>query len=105
MFITNMASIGMHKVYHHLYNFGNTSLFISLGSPKRGYGVDAAGKVVRKCILPLGGTVDERVCGGAVYAQLFAVINKCLKDPSLLEQPPPVVKYNEGCEYHVPKPS
>jgi len=104
MFITNMASIGMHRVYHHIYNFGNTCLFFSLGTPERSYGVDVAGKVVRKRTLPVGVTADERVCGGAVYAQLFAAIKKCLKEPALLENPPEEVRYNEGCEYHASKP-
>ena len=104
MFVTNMASIGMHRVYHHIYNFGNTSLFFSIGTPDRSYGVDKDGKVVRKSVLPIGITADERVCGGAVYATLFACISKHLKNPELLEQPPESVKYNDGCEFHVPKP-
>lgn len=104
MFVTNMASIGMHRVYHHIYNFGSTSLFFSIGSPERSYTVDAGGNTIRKCILPIGITADERVCGGAVYAQLFAVMKKCLKSPEILEQPPEKVLYNEGCEYHQPKP-
>jgi hypothetical protein len=104
MFITNMASIGMHHVYHHLYNFGNTSLFFSIGTPERSYGVDSGGKVIRKSILPIGVTADERVCGGAVYAVFFAVIKKHLINPELLEEPPGTVKYNEGCEFHVDKP-
>ena len=104
MFITNMASIGMHRVYHHIYNFGNTSLFFSIGTPERGYSVDKDGKPVRKSTLPIGITADERVCGGAVYALLFACINKHLKNPELLETPPESVKYNEGCEYHRAKP-
>ncbi len=104
MFVTNMASIGMTRVYHHIYNFGNTSLFFSIGNPQRSYTVDAGGKVIRKCMLPIGITADERVCGGAVYAQLFATMKKCLRNPELLETPPAEVRYNEGCEYHVPKP-
>ncbi|MBE7015154.1 MAG: hypothetical protein E7419_08180, partial [Ruminococcaceae bacterium] len=31
MFITNMASIRMNYVYHHIYNFGTTSVFFSMG--------------------------------------------------------------------------
>ena len=81
MFITNNASIGLMRVYHHIYNFGDTSMFISMGV-----------------------TVDERVCGGAVYAKLFAVMKNCLRHPELLETPPEKVFYNEGCEFHVPKP-
>ena len=104
MFVTNMASIGMSKVYHHIYNFGNTGLFFSLGSPKRGYTVDANGNPVRQCVLPIGATADERVCGGAVYAQFFSVVNKCLKFPELLEHPPEEVRFCDGITYHVPKP-
>lgn len=104
MFITNNASIGLMRVYHHIYNFGNTSMFFGMGVPQRGYTVDAKGNVVRKCSLPVGVTVDERVCGGAVYAKLFAVMKQCLKHPEQLETPPEKVYYNEGCEFHVPKP-
>ena len=104
MFVTNMASIGMMRVYHHIYNFGNTSLFFSLGNPRRSYTVDAGGKVIRKCSLPIGVTADERVCGGAVYAKLFATMKHCLAHPEELETPPEKVYYNEGAEYHVAKP-
>lgn len=105
MFVTNMASIGMHRVYHHIYNFGNTSLFFSIGAPERSYSVDAAGNTVRRRILPIGITADERVCGGAVYALLFSTMKKCLNHPELLETPPETVKFNEGCEFHAPKPA
>ena len=104
MFVTNMASIGMTRVYHHIYNFGNTSLFFSIGNPERSYGVNAGGDVIRKCTLPIGITADERVCGGAVYAKLFATMKHCLAHPEELEAPPAEVRYNAGAEYHVPKP-
>lgn len=104
MFITNNASIGLMRVYHHIYNFGNTSAFFALGTPQRGYGVDVGGNVIRRCTLPVGVTVDERVCGGAVFAKLFAVMKRCLRHPEELETPPEKVYYNQGCEFHVPKP-
>ena len=105
MFVTNMASIGMTRVYHHIYNFGNTSLFFSIGNPHRGYTVDAGGQMIRRCTLPIGITADERVCGGAMYARLFAVMKNCLKNPEILETPPEKVYYNKGAEYHVDKPA
>lgn len=104
MFVTNNASIGLMRVYHHIYNFGNTSLFFSIGTPQRGYTVNAGGDVIRKCMLPVGITADERVCGGAVYAKLFAVMKSCLRHPEQLETPPEQVFYNKGAEFHVPKP-
>lgn len=105
MFITNNASIGLHSVYHHIYNFGNTGMFLAMGTPERGYTVDAKGNPKRWCNLPIGITVDERVCGGATFAKLFVVMKRCLKQPELLDNPPEKVYYNEGMEYHVPKPA
>ena len=104
MYITNNASIGLMRVYHHIYNFGNTSLFFGMGVPKRFNTVDGKGNVTRKCLLPMGITADERVCSGAVYAQFFAAMKQCLLHPETLENPPENVYYNEGAEYHVAKP-
>ncbi len=104
MFVTNMASIGMHNVYHHIYNFGNTTLFFSLGSPERSLAMGKDGKVVRRVYLPVGITADERICGGSTFAKLFTVMKQCLSHPELMETPPETVHYAPGCEYHVPKP-
>ena len=105
MFITNNASIGLMRVYHHIYNFGNTSVFFGMGVPKRFNTVDGKGNVVRKCQLPIGITVDERVCAGATYAKFFAVMKQCFLHPETLEVPPEKVFYNEGAEFHVEKPA
>ena len=104
MFITNNASIGLMRVYHHIYNFGNVGMFLGMGVPKRFNTVDGKGNVVRKCLLPIGITVDERICGGAVYAQFFAVMKQCLLHPEMLETAPEKVFYNDGVEFHVAKP-
>lgn len=103
LFVTNMASIGMHKVWHHIYNFGSTSLFMSIGTPERLAQADAEGKSRMKRWLPIGITADERVCGGAVYAGLFADMLQGLKHPEILEVPPESVRFDPKAEYHVEK--
>ena len=104
MFITNNASIGLHHVWHHIYNFGNVSAFFGMGSVLKEATVDAEGKVRMKRWLPIGVTVDERVTSGAHYAAFFADVVRCLNHPELLETPPETVRYDAGMEYHVPKP-
>ncbi len=104
MYITNNASIGLMRVYHHIYNFGNVGMFLGMGVTKRYNTLDAKGNVVRKCLLPVGVTVDERVCSGAEYAKFFAAMKQCLLHPETLEVPPETVRYNNGMEFHVPKP-
>jgi len=103
MFLTNNASIGLKSVFHHIYNFGNTSTFLAIGTPDRGFKMDAKGKPVRYATIPVGVTVDERICGGAIFSKMFTLMKQCLKTPKILETPPEHVYYNEGAEYHEPK--
>ncbi len=104
MFFTQMASIGMPAVNHHIYNFGTTSLFVSMGSVIRESTVGPDGKMVRKRYLPVGITADERICAGAMYARLVDRFMHYLANPSLLETPPETVRFEEGNEYSLPKP-
>ena len=102
MFITNNASIGLHHVNHHIYNFGNTSLFFGMGLVEK-VAVVADGQTRMKRYLPVGITADERVCSGAHYAGFFADMVRYLDHPELLETPPESVRFDPGVEYHVPK--
>lgn len=104
MFITNLASIGLPAVQHHIYNFGTCSQFISIGSVERTTQIDPKGNAVRKRVLPLGLVCDERIAEGAMYARMLALMSKLLNDPEQLETPPEKVFYDEGHEYHLPKP-
>lgn len=99
MFLTNMASIGMPAVKHHIYNFGTTSQFISIGAVERSVVPGPDGKPQRKRMLPLGIVADERICAGAVYAKMVARFNELMNNPALLEVPPESVQFEEGLEY------
>ena len=102
MFITNNASIGLHHVNHHIYNFGNTSLFFGMGLLERKC-VNDHGTLRMKRFLPIGITADERVCSGAHYAGFFADMEHYLEHPEELETPPESVRFDKHAEYHEPK--
>ena len=103
MYMTNNASIGLHHVYHHIYDFGTVSAFFGLGLVLKEATVDAEGRTRMKRWLPVGITVDERVTSGAHYAAFFADVTRCLNNPELLETPPESVRYDGDMVYHVPK--
>ena len=105
LFLTHMGSIGMPAVNHHIYNFGTTSLFFSMGSIQRVTEVGADGKAVRKRYMPIGVTADERICAGAVYARMVARVTDLINHPEQLEVPPETVKFEEGNEYSLPLPN
>lgn len=104
MYVTNMASIGMPALNHHIYNFGTTSLFVSLGFVQRETAVDPDGKPVRRRWLPIGITADERVCPGVLYARLMDRVTHYAHHPELLETPPETVRFEEGNAYSQPRP-
>lgn len=105
VFMTNNMSIGLHHVWHHIYNFGNVSLFLGMGSVLREAVMEPDGRVRMKRWLPIGITADERVCSGAHYSAFFADVKKGFEHPETLEVPPETVRFDPGVEYHVPKVS
>ena len=102
MYITNTASIGLHDVNHHIYNWGNVGLFFGMGTPEK-IAVVEDGKARMKRYLPMGITADERVCSGAHYARFFADMKHYLEHPELLEKAPEKIRFDQGLEYHEPK--
>ena len=88
LFITNMASINTGSVYHHVYDFGTTSVFISIGKPK--HKIKGSGE--KYTAIPLGVVVDERICAGVTFARAYSYLNKYLSDPTLLEAPPEEIR-------------
>ena len=104
MFFTQMASIGMPAVNHHIYNFGTTSLFMSMGSVIRENVAGPDGKLTRKRYLPIGLTADERICAGAVYAKMVSRLMYYINHLELLETPPESVRFEENNAYSLPKP-
>ena len=102
LFVTHMASIGMPAVNHHIYNFGTTSLFLSIGSVERTFIPGSNGQIIRKRYLPIGITADERICAGAVYAKMVNRMMHYLNQPELLEIPPESVRFEENNVYSLP---
>ncbi len=102
MYITNTASIGLHDVNHHLYNWGDVGLFFGMGLPEK-VAVVEDGTARMKRYLPIGITADERVCSGAHYARFFSDMKRYLENPEILETPPEKIRFDAGMEYHEPK--
>ncbi len=102
LYVTNNGSIGLHNPLHHIYNFGNVSLFFGMGTLVKEAIVEN-GKPRMRRMLPIGITADERVCSGAHYAAFFFDVIHYMDHPEELETPPEEVRFDPGVEYHVPK--
>ena len=83
-FLTNVGSLGIDSIYHHLYNFGTTSMFFSMGKKKKSYIYEDDEIQQEKCIT-IAFVGDERICDGYYYASSFKQLSRYLKKPELLE--------------------
>ena len=98
MFISNMGSIGLGggSPHHHLFEWGTTSLFVTMGILKR----------IRKTVgdvktytdtMEIGFTVDERITDGFYFTKSIKLFQDLLNNPELLTvrpilPPPPLTK-------------
>ena len=82
MFITNLASIQTSSIYHHIYEFGTTSVFVSMGKSVPNF---LTGELKSK-LIPIKVVMDERICTGHDYAVFYKTMRRFLKNPALLEE-------------------
>ncbi|WP_026653591.1 2-oxo acid dehydrogenase subunit E2 [Butyrivibrio proteoclasticus] len=85
--LSNLGSIGMNIGYHHLMNWGTTSIFIIVGTKKNKPYFDAQGNVTMKRELDLSFTIDERISDGFYYGRSLKLMKKLIENPELMEKP------------------
>jgi pyruvate/2-oxoglutarate dehydrogenase complex dihydrolipoamide acyltransferase (E2) component len=83
IFVANLGSLGMDGAQHHLFEYGNTPLFCTIGRKRHAFFVDDAGAVRAREVYPLRFTFDERV-EDALYC-----LTTLQRLQALLEQPAP----------------
>lgn len=91
MTITNLASIGTNYIFHHVYNFGTTSMIMAMGNTREDP-VKRHGEIVFEKVIPIGLVMDERIAEGVQFAMACRKLQSILQNPEVLEQPPEQVK-------------
>jgi len=85
-FISNLGSIGLENVpYHHLYDRGTCSLFLTLGKIRKDFVLTKDG-VVEKYLVDVKLTMDERVADGFYYVKSLEFLEDILKNPEQLDE-------------------
>jgi hypothetical protein len=96
-FVTNMGSIGIAPIYHHLYEFGTCSFFSAMGRKIKTLAAgDDGGGVSTKRSIGFKYVIDERICDGHYWAVSIRYLRKLLNNPSVLLVPPEKVVIDDG---------
>lgn len=92
--LANLGSIKLHAGYHHLTNWGTTSVFVVVGEKKQRWFDNEDGTRELRDSIDLGLTVDERVTDGFYCSRTIQLIRKLFENPELLDLP-----FNTPVEY------
>jgi len=103
VFLTNLGSIGIESIYHHLYEFGTCSAFASMGKKSSKKVVNNDGTIKAIKTIELKFVLDERICDGFYYASAIRLLEKIIANPSALLLPPEAVIIDEGVGKNVMK--
>ncbi len=87
VFFTNLGSIKLQAGYHHLSNWGTTSVFVIVGERKKRPFFNEDGTYEMRDSIEIGLTVDERIADGYYYAKTIRLVKKLIENPELLELP------------------
>lgn len=88
VFITDVGSLGIKPIYHHLYEFGTTSIFVAFGIKQKEKIISRNNNIVEKRFVNIKIVTDERTVDGHYYASAFKLFKSLVQSPELLEQPP-----------------
>lgn len=98
VFLVNSRSIKMSPVQHHIYNFGTTGAFVSMGKETFQPVVinPNSNEIGIKKLMPLGIVVDERICDGLYNSLSLKELNRILANPEVLDEKNLNVVKDEG---------
>ncbi len=85
--LSNLGSIKLRSGYHHLTNWGTTSVFVIVGEKKIRPFFDEEGNMTMRDSVDIGLTVDERIADGYYYSKTVRLLKRLLENPELLEKP------------------
>ena len=91
IYFTNVGSLGIKPVHHHLYDFGTVSAFCAFGRKRRAEEIKD-GQIVERKYLDMTFNLDERICDGFYYASVIKYFLRVLTHPEVLDQQPETIK-------------
>ena len=83
-YVANLGSVGMGAAYHHLFEWGTCSLFVTIGQIKPTVVVGEDGQPAVRRTLELKIALDERIADGYYDARALELFDAYLNDPAQL---------------------
>ena len=89
--VTDLGSISLPAIYHHLYNFGNLPVFVAFGTKRKAMELRQDGELAEHKYIDYNFVIDERICDGFYFSQVHKYFNSIMRAPDILDKPPETV--------------
>ncbi len=83
--LSNLGNLGIGSIYHHLTDFGTSSILATMGKIHKETVVDKNGKTKVIDVCDFGVNIDERIADGYYFAKSLKLLEYILANPKLLE--------------------
>ena len=90
IYVADLRSIHLDALFHHLYNFGNTTIFGTMGKGFYAPVANRSGEISVEKQMNMRFTLDERVCDGLYYSNSLKYLMSLIQDPSQLMESLPM---------------
>lgn len=89
VFFAHLGSIGIEAVYHHLFNLGTNSIFVTIGEKRKVARINPeTEKIEEKEVMELKISIDDRIASGAYTGPSVHLLRDLIENPEPLKQPP-----------------
>ncbi|MDW7655653.1 MAG: 2-oxo acid dehydrogenase subunit E2 [Bacillota bacterium] len=86
VFVSNLGSLGIDAPFHHLYEWGTTSIFMTIGVAEKVPAVASDGSIAVRDVVNIAFTIDERISDGYYFARSMKRFRYFLEKPEELEK-------------------
>lgn len=96
VFLANLGSVGLDSAYHHLFEYGTTPIFATMGRVKKAVVPGENDQPVVRDVVSLKFTLDERIADGLYCARGLELLKGYIEKPETLLEPEPPATSQSG---------
>ncbi len=90
LYVANLGSVGLDAAYHHLYEWGNASVFMVIGRMHKALVLDEKNEPVTRLVIKIKYTMDDRISEGIYAAKALKLFKNFVQNPETLETFPEI---------------
>ena len=87
MFLANLGSVGLDSAYHHLFEYGTTPLFATIGKVHKAIVVGDGDVPIVREVVSIKYSFDERIADGLYCAKSLEIFKQWMAEPEALGRP------------------